>query len=75
MLLPMFLKDAFDMTRRYPRDLASALKAKTSNSLDGQLKAAKREVDELRELVRQAEIAAKSVRPRSQPMSRRRVRR
>ena len=63
------------MTRRYRRDLARALKAKKSNSLDNPLEAAKRELEELREQVRQAEIAARFVRSLSHPMSRRRVRR
>ena len=63
------------MTRRYPRDLASALKAEKSNYLDDPLEAAKREVDKLRELVRHVEIAARSVRSRNRPMNRRRTRR
>jgi hypothetical protein len=54
------------MTQHFPRDLASSLKARLSNNLDGPLEAAKRELEKLRERVRQAEIAAKSARSRGQ---------
>lgn len=57
------------MTRHTPRDFASSLKAKLSSNLDGPLEAAMRELAELREQVRQAEIAAKSDRSRAQRSS------
>jgi hypothetical protein len=62
-------EDGFNMTRHTPRDLASSLKAKLSSNLDGPLEAAMRELEQLRERVRQAEIAAKSDRSRAQRSS------
>ena len=55
------------MIRFSPRDLSDSMTDETSNQ-DGPLERARRELEELRDRVRKAELAAaKFIRPRGQP--------